>query len=74
MESAAPVMRGGAVRGGGIQVTSCVALNRVRRLYENCKKFFIYLISNYWVEEIIEVTRSSEYSYISIIITIKNCG
>ena len=38
------------------------------------KKRYIYLKSNYWVEEIIEVTRSLEYSYISIIITIKNCG
>ena len=38
VESAAPVMRGGAVRGGGIQVTSCVALNPVRRLYANREK------------------------------------
>ena len=38
VESAAPVMRGGAVRGGGIQVTSCVALNPIMRLYANREK------------------------------------
>ena len=38
VESAAPVMRGGAVRGGGIQVTFCIALNPVMRLYANREK------------------------------------